>query len=266
MTVRAARRTDSTTTVSASILNSEGTKAIYTICTRTPGSHANISETRILNYENNTSILFSNDPRIVEARWLGNGNQVIWLKEVGFGATEIWIADADNTEQTYVNLTMRSNPNPPLEQFSVPISSHCAGRIQRRATQFKVHRLRNQYYDDIAIAIACPATPDGELYNETSGTCRATEVCNAIWYTTLQKKAMTNSRSDPNYLKYITSPTRFVNALKGTGLECPLPSLDGSSSDFDISTSGIILLARGSNEHLTTPDVVHVYYTSQKLH
>jgi len=85
------------------------------------------------------------------------------LERVGFGATTIWIADADNTEQTYVNLTMRSNPNPPLEQYSVPISSHCAGRIQGRATHLKVHRLRNQYYDAIAIAIAYPAYPNGDL-------------------------------------------------------------------------------------------------------
>lgn len=186
------------------------------------------------------------------------------MKDVDFGTTEIWIADADNTEQTYVNLKMRSSPDPPLEEYSVPVSSHCAGRINGRATHLKVHRLRNQYYDDIAIAVACPAYTNGELYSQTSAASPADEVRNAIWYTTLQKKAMTNNLSDPNCLKCITSPTRFVNALKGTGLACPLPPPDGTPADFDISTSGIVFLARDSNQHLTSPNDVNTYYLPLK--
>lgn len=190
---------------------------------------------------------------------------MVWLKKVDFGATEIWIADADNTEQTYVNLRMGSNSDPPLEEFSVPVSSHCAGRINAKATHLKVHKLRNQYYDDIAIAVACPASSNGDLYNDTSvSSLVSTEARNAIWYTTLRKKAMTNVPSDPNHLKYITSPTRFVNALKGTGLESPLSSPDGTSADFDISTSGIVFLAKDSNQDSTSPIDVNTYYIPLK--
>lgn len=186
------------------------------------------------------------------------------MKEVDFGATETWIADADNTEQTYVNLRMRSNPDPPLEEYSVPVSSHCAGRINGRATHLKVHKLRKQYYDDIAIAVACPAYPNGELYSETSAASPANEVRNAIWYTTLRKEAMTNNLSDSNHLKYITSPTRVVNALKSTGLEFPLPSPHSTPADFDISRSGIVFLAKDSRQRFTAPDVINAYYISLK--
>jgi len=253
-------QTESSSHRSALTPNSEGTRALHNITTRTPGCQVDITETRVLDFETNTSALFSNDPRIVEAKWLGKDNQVVWLKELDFGVIEFWFADADNTEQTYVNLRMPSNPDPPLEKFSVPVSSHCAGRINGRATHLKVHRLRNQYFDDIAIAVACPAYLNGDLYNETSDTSPADGVRNAIWYTTLRKKAMTNNRSDPNYLKYIISPTRFVNALRGTDLECPLPSPDGTSTDFDISMGGIVFLARDSNQSATAPNVVNTYY------
>ena len=45
---------------------------------------------------------FSKDPNDREPRWLGESNQVIWLKDVAFGATELWISDAEGSEIKYV--------------------------------------------------------------------------------------------------------------------------------------------------------------------
>lgn len=184
---------------------------------------------------------------------------MLWLKDVDFGATEFWVADAEDARQNNVNLiSKRASVGSSCTQ---PASGYCAGRINARVAHLKLHRLHNQY-DDIAIAVACSATSNGSFYNpDTEGF--TSEISNAIWYTTLRKKAMDNSTTN---LKYITSPTRFVNALRGTGLESPLRSPFGKSTDFDISTSGIVFLAREEPSSATQPANVNVnvYYIPLK--
>lgn len=244
---------------SATIPNKQGTKAIYAVNTQTPGSHANITQTRIIDLLTGTSTLFSNDPRDKEATWLGKGDLVLWLKDVDFGATEFWIADAEDAGQNYVNLktlSKRASVGPSCTQ---PASGYCAGRIGAKASHLKLHRLHDQY-DDIAIAIACPATANGSLYNPDTEES-IIEVHNAIWYTTLQKKAINSSTTEK---KYVTSPTRFINALRGTGLKSPLRSPFGHSTDFDISSSGIVFLAK-EEPSCTAPSAnPNVYYIPLK--
>ena len=244
---------------SAAIPNKQGTKAIYTVNTQTPGSHANITETRIIDLLTGTSTLFSNDPWDKDVKWFGKGDLVLWLKDIEFGATEFWIADAEDVGQDFVNLktlSRRASVGPSCMRAA---SGYCAGRIGAKASHLKLHRLRNQH-DDIAIAVACPATSNGSLYNpDTDGS--TSEVHNAIWYTTLRKKAMSSSTGEQ---KYITSPTRFVNALRGTGLESPLRSPLGHLTDFDISTSGIVFLAKDESSSPNHPANVNVYYVPLK--
>ncbi len=200
----------------------------------------------MVDLQTNTSVLFSNDPAVREVRWLGMGNQVIWLKDVKFGATEVWIGDADDAGKNINTLKM----------LSLPVSSHCAGRFEAKATHLKLQKLYNEY-KDIAIAVSCPATSNGNPYNPQKSSSAGSiggEVSNAIWYTTLRRKAMRNSTVDT---KYIVSPTKFNNALRGTGLESPLRSPFGTSIDFDISTSGIVFLAKGT---APDPPTSNVYY------
>ena len=232
---------------SASIPNNQGTKALYTINIQTPGSHANITETRILDLRTNTSILFSNDVRDKEAKWLGVGNNVVWLKEVDHGATEVWIGDVDDVQREYVD----------LKSLTHPASRHCAGRIGAKASHLKLQKLQDQH-EDIAIAVACPSTSNGAMYNSVTDASYAGDVCNAIWYTTLRRKAMRNTTLGT---QYIVSPTKFVNALRGTDLESPLRSPFGSSTDFDISTSGIVFLAKPSRRD---PCGANAYYIPLK--
>lgn len=240
---------------SASVPNSTSTKALYTVNTQSPNNHANTTEIRILDLQTNTSILFSNDARDKEARWLGKGNQVIWLKAVDFGATEIWIADVDDTGQIYMDTTTVAAMGSRTGSVSQPLGSYRAGRISACASYLKVHRLRNQY-DDIAIAIACPTTSSGAQYNvQTSGMATSDGVRTAIWYSTLRKKARTNSST--SNIKYIISPSRFVNALANCALDlCSHASLE-SGTVFDISTNGIVFLAKDTT---TAFDLINLYY------
>lgn len=179
-----------------------------------------------------------------EVKWLGIGNQVIWLKDEKHGTTEIWIGDGEDAGRNINTLKM----------LSLPVSSHCAGRIEGRATHLKIQKLYNQY-EDIAIAVACPATSNGSPYNPGRSGKLGGEVHNAIWYTTLRKKATRNSTMD---VKYIVSPTKFNNPLRGTGLESPLRSPFGSAIDFDISTSGIAFLAKGTAVDAPTANVYYI--------
>jgi len=202
--------------------------------------------------------LFSDDARVKEVKWLGKGDQLVWLKEVDFGATELWIANGDAEGRGAINLSQPST----IESESREISRrYCAGRIRAKATHLKVHRLRNEH-DDIAIAVACPATTNGNLYNAEDADLAATiEVRNAVWYATLRKKEMTSGAND---VKYIVSPANFVNAVRGTGLECSLNSAVGSSSGFDISSSGIVFLAKDVSAACKSPQSIDAYYIPLK--
>jgi len=85
---------------------SKGNKALYTIKTYGPGSRDTTVETRVLDQQTGTSSPFSNSDCDKEAKWLGNGDRVIWLKEVASGETEIWIADSEGAICKYVDLYM----------------------------------------------------------------------------------------------------------------------------------------------------------------
>ena len=222
---------------------------------QTPESHAKIIETRIIDLLTGTSTLFSDDPRDKEATWLGVDNLVLWLKDVDFGATEFWIADAADAGQNDMNLKISSTSPSVRPSYKQPASSYCAGRISGKAFHVKLQLLHNQY-DDIAIAVACPATADSCLYNSDREES-TNEVHNAIWYTNLRKKAMSNGTTD---VKYMTSPTRFVNALRNTDLDSPLCSPFRRLIDFDISTSGIVFLAKDGSSGTAQPAYVNVYY------
>ena len=157
---------------------------------------------------------------------------MIWLKYVDQGATEFWIGDADDVIKDYMD----------LKTLAQPASRHCAGKIDANASCLKLQNLQDEH-EDIAIAVCCHATSNGALYNPNTNASYAGDTYNAIWYTTLRKK-ITHKMILGN--KYIVSPTKFVNALRGTGLESPL----NAPRDYDISTSGIVFLARASRNDI----------------
>ena len=165
---------------------------------------------------------------------------MIWLKQVDQGATEFWIGDADDVVKDYMD----------LKTLAQPASRHCAGKIDAKASYLKLRRLQDEH-EDIAIAVSCPATSNGVLYNPKTDGSYAGDIYNAIWYTTLRKKT-THKMSLGN--RYMVSPTKFVNALRGTGLESPL----NGPTDYDISTSGIVFLAGASRKDLCGANTYYI--------
>ena len=125
---------------------------------------------------------------------------MLWLNNVDSGATEFWNTNAGDAGQDYVNLRTLSKEASVKSSCTQSASGDCAGRINAKASYLKLHRLHGQY-DDIAIAVACPAASNGSLYYpDTEGS--NSDVHNAIWYTTLRKKAMSNSIMEINIYIY----------------------------------------------------------------
>ena len=82
-----------------------------------------------------------------------------------------WIGDADDVMRNYVD----------LKSLTQPASRYCAGRIGAKAFHLKLQKLQDQH-QDIGIAVACPSTPNGALYNSQTGARYTGDVCNTIWY------------------------------------------------------------------------------------
>lgn len=124
--------------------------------------------------------------------------------------------------------------------------------------------------DKYAFAIAAPAKPDGTLYNpETAPKLHSTGKLykslyvrhwdayvtpnrNAIWYGTLSVSSSNLAKGSQYRL------SSLVNALKGTGLESPIPPF-GGGDHYDISPSGLIFVAKDPDLNPATNTKCNVY-------
>ena len=126
----------------------------------------------------------------------------------------------------------------------------------------KTKKLPNEY-NDIAIAMACPANANGNLLNMEAMQIAEieSESRNAIWYTTLRQKVVDSEHRET---RYVVSPTKWINALRGTGLESPLLYPHSSFNDFDISPSGIVFLAKDTTGGSVNFPSINVHYIPLK--
>ena len=131
-------------------------------------------------------------------------------------------------------------------------SCHCAGRIDARVANLKLHRIDEC---TIALAFSCPTTADGALFNPTKGT--AANVSNSIWYTTLSKRAYENNAFK---VRYIVWPSRPSNALKSTGLHSPLSPSPDACNDFDVTSTALSFIARDPSIGAPDPLRTELYY------
>ena len=81
--------------------NENGRFALYTLSTYSLDSHSEGKEIRILDLENGTTALFSDDSKNKDIQWLGN-DSVLWLREAEGGTTEVWSSMAVG-EKKYVH-------------------------------------------------------------------------------------------------------------------------------------------------------------------
>lgn len=210
--------------------NSNGTLALHTVTTYSFESHKKSSEIRVLEIKTGQSFLVTNDEKASEPNWLGEENQLIWLKEGEKGVTHIIHGDLENPGHTYI-----------IGDVPGPISD-----------------IKLKVFGDgrAAIAVVGKARPDGSLYNAndepkkySSGLVYdslmvrhwdkyETPNKNAIWYGSVRKSQPSMKSSRRRY-----TLSKLTNALKDTHLESPIPAF-GGTDHFDISSTGIIFVAK----------------------
>ena len=210
--------------------NSAGNLAVFTVGTYSFETHKKTSEIKVLDISTGQSTLITNEEKTSEPNWLGESNELLWLRSGEKGVTHLIIGSADEAGQSYTAATVPA-----------PISDV---------------KLKALGEATIAIAVTGKALPDGSLYNPenevkayTTGKVYdnlmvrhwdkyVTPNKNAIWHGILQraKPHITESRGR-------FSLGNLTNILLGSGLESPMPPW-GGKDHFDLGTKSIGFVAK----------------------
>jgi len=249
MTVRAQKFTPevllSAPRRSAGVPNAGGSSVLYTTSTYSFESHTKSVELRCLDTKSNESTLLVQENSVSEPVWLpGQKDVFVSLKSEDKGKTAILIASTE--------------PGSDWKE-----STYTAGSIDAPASSLKIAQLSDSTY---AVVLAAQSSPDGSLYNaETAPKTHSTGKLykslfvrhwddyvtpqkNALWYATLTKA------KDGKF-----ELSKWTNALKGTGLESPVPPFGGTDS-FDVSKSGIIFVSKDPEANPALNTKCNVYY------
>lgn len=195
--------------------NASGTKVLYTTSTYSFESHRKTAELRCLDVKSKESKLLTDDDSVSDPVWLEDGTTLACLKSLKDGCTELLIA---STEPSW--------------------ECHVAGKIEAPASSLKIAHLSDTSY---AVVVAAQAYPDGSLYNPEKElkTQSTGKLYNSLyvrhWDAYIGKEKNTllyGTLKQGKEGKYELSS--LVNALRGTGLESPIPPFGGADS-FDVS-------------------------------
>lgn len=199
----------------------------------------------IYNIATQECVTVSQDTKASEPRWLDE-NQLVWLKDGENGNTSFIVADADGSGKTYT-----------------------AGTVAGPVSNIKLHVIEPGM---VAIAVAGKANPDGSLHNPkdtpksyTTGKLYdatfvrhwdsyVTKERNSI-FTAILKRAPARVQGRDGRFSLIG----FTNALKGTGLECPIPPF-GGTDHFDIGRDGLAIVAKDPDLNPATHTKCNAYW------
>lgn len=200
----------------------------------------------VYDFDSGEQNVLSNDAKASEPRWLGDGNQLVWLKDGENGNTSLIIADVD-----------------------APGKPYTAGNIAGPVSSLKVCKVG---IGMVAIAVAGKANPDGSLHNpkDSPKSLTTAKVYDATFvrhwdswtakerntiFTAILKKAP--ARVQGREGRY--NLTGFTNALKGTALECPIPPF-GGTDHFDIGHDGLAIVAKDPDLNPSTHTKCNAYW------
>ncbi len=210
--------------------NNPGTLAVYTVSTYSFESHKKTSEIKVLDISSGTQSLITNAEGTSEPSWLGDGNELLWLKSMENGYTQLVVGSADEVGKSYV-----------------------AGLVPAPISDVKLKVLDA---DRVAIVVAAKAKPDGSLYNKedepkkySTGMLYESLMVrhwdhyvkpqrNALWHGILRRQKPHITENPGRY-----SLGKLENVLRGSGLESPIPPF-GGKDHFDLSVNGIAFVAK----------------------
>lgn len=204
-----------------------------------------------MNVSDGTIKTITSDVKASEPKWLGNGHDILWLKESENGNTNFVVGNVDDPGKTYV-----------------------AGTVSGPVGNIKLQTLGD---GKIAIAVTGKANTDGSLYNPKDAASSHTSAKlfdslyvrhwdeyvgtqkNTIWTTVLQQTVAHVTERTGKY-----SLLGLTNVLKNTGLECPFDPPSSGTSQFDMSPSGIVFAAKNPHVNPATNTKCETYYVPLK--
>lgn len=230
---------------SAGIPNPAGTLVLYTVSTYSFESHRKTNELRVLDVQTGESHGLAKDDDISDLNWLDD-DSFVCLQAEKDGTTSVYVASVSKV----------------IKQSEPGTSHYVAGKIEGPAGNLKIKRLDG---DSFAVVFSAEAdNQNGTVHNpenekKTNSTARiynslfvrqwdswTTGQKNCLWYAELSKGASKYSLSKP------------TNALHGTGLESPIRPF-GGTDNFDLSTHGIIFVAKDPELNLALNTKQNVY-------
>ncbi|WEW58445.1 hypothetical protein PRK78_003913 [Emydomyces testavorans] len=230
---------------SAALPNASGTLVAYTQTTYSFNSHSSTSELRILDVGTRKSALVTEDFK-GEPQWLGDSDELVWLRGGKNGNTSIIVGNARGQEKPYVAAVV---PGP--------------------IDNLKVTKLAPE---EFGFAVSGKANPDGSLFNpfdvpapHSSGKLYTslfvrhwdeyiTPQKNTIWFGTLQRLAIAKSS--------VFKSSSLVNLFQLAGLnnvESPIPPF-GGTDNFDICRRGIVFVSKDPTLNQATHTKCVCYY------
>lgn len=220
---------------SAGVPNPAGTLVLYTESTYSFQTHKKTIELRVLQVHTGDSHQLAKDDEISDLNWL-NDDEFACLQAEKDGTTSLYVASVSKC----------------LQKVEVGSSHYVAGTVDAAAGNLKLAKLDDQG-NEYAIIVSAAACPDGTLHSpekasrKTQSTGRLyTSLFVRHWdhYTEASKSSLWYgklSKSNTKDGKYKLSA--LTNALKGTGLECPIQPF-GGTDNLDVSRDGIIFVAK----------------------
>ena len=226
---------------SSAVPDSSGKLAVYTVSTYSFQSHKKTSEIRVINISSGQSTLVNNEEKASEPNWLEDDTEILWLKEGGKGATDLVVGSVDKIGDTYVAGIL------PGSVSNVKLKALSPGRI--------------------AIALTAKSWPNGTMYNKeqepikytTARLYDRTMVRHWDEYVTPQKNAIWYGLLEKSKGKWTLGSV--TNALRNTGLESPIPTF-GGKDHFDISSTGLVLVAKDPDLNPAFNTKCNFYYAS----
>ncbi|KAF4122441.1 WD40-like Beta Propeller Repeat [Geosmithia morbida] len=210
---------------SAGAPNSTGQLVLYTVSSYSFESHSKSSQIRVLRLSDGSSHLVSEDATVYEPVWIGE-NEIAFLKPADRGCTALMTQNV----------------------FESPESAYMIQFFAGSLSNLKVKQISPT---KAFLCCSAPTTPSGDMYwpsAEPKAQSSAkiysslfvrhwdtwsTENKSSLWFGTLFKKDA----------KWVFDAPGLTNLLTGTGLESPVPPF-GGTADFDISSTGIVFVAK----------------------
>ncbi|KAK5939695.1 hypothetical protein PMZ80_008075 [Knufia obscura] len=224
----------------------DGKKFLFTQSVYSFDSHSKSSEIVVFDFESGEQNVISTDNGASEPKWLGDANQLVWLKEGDNGNTSVIVADVHSPGKTYT-----------------------AGTIAGPVSSLKLYEIKDGM---IAMAVAGKANPDGSLHNpKNSPKERSTAKVYDATFVRHWDSYVTKERDSIFTAVLQKAPARvqgregrynlvgFMNALKGTGLECPIPPF-GGTDHFDIGPKGLAIVAKDPDLNPATHTKCNAYF------